>query len=444
MADLEINAGVQETLDALQMPGTNLFVTGRAGTGKSTLLRYLVDSADLGPSVVLAPTGVAAINVGGETIHHFFRFGPGVTPRQAESAARTAARTQRRARMYRGLETMVIDEISMVRADLLDAVDAFLKTIRSSREPFGGVRLLAFGDLHQLPPVVQREEKELFSHQYPSPHFFDSQVITKLATDRQESMYETFKVVELEKIYRQTDKDFIDLLNGVRNRQLSLEQLDRINARAGQDSLPGAVHLTTTNASANAINADHLEALSGKSFVSVAKISEEFPRGHFPTEEVLELKPGARVMLLTNDSADRWVNGTLGSLSGVGEQDGVHVLRIRLDTGESVVVQRHVWQAIHNYWDQDKQRIEQEVAGSFTQFPVRLAWAMTIHKAQGKTFPAMVVDFGSGAFAHGQAYVALSRCTSLKGLVLRRPMRLSDVRSDPRVESFLGYVRNNL
>ncbi len=442
--EMEINPQIQEVLDALGMPGTNLFITGRAGTGKSTLLRHLVDTADLGPTAVLAPTGVAAINVGGETIHHFFRFRPGVTPRQGESAARTTARSQRRARMYRGLETMIIDEVSMVRADLLDTVDAFLRTIRSSREPFGGVRLLAFGDLHQLPPVVQREERELFSSLYPSPHFFDSNVITQLATGAQASLYEPFKVVELEKIYRQRDQEFIDLLNGVRNQELSGEQLELINSRFGAEPNPGAVHLSTTNASANTINAEHLDALPEEPFVSVAKVSDEFPQGHFPTEEVLELKPRARVMLLTNDPAERWVNGTLGTLTGVEDGDGETALRIRLDTGESVEVQRHVWQAIHNFWNEEEGSIDQEVAGSFTQFPIRLAWAMTIHKSQGKTFPSMVIDFGRGTFAHGQAYVALSRCTTLDGLVLNRPMRPSDVRSDPRVGSFLQYVRDNL
>lgn len=440
---MEINPQIQSALDALDLPGTHLFITGRAGTGKSTLLRHLTDQGDLGHYVVLAPTGVAAINVGGETIHHFFGFRPGITRDRAEAVARSAARSEKRAAVYRRLETMIIDEVSMVRADLLDIIDTFLQKIRSSSEPFGGVRLLAFGDLHQLPPVVQREERELFSNQYYGPHFFDSQVITSLATAPQSSLYPPFLMVELEKIYRQSDDDFIDLLNAVRNRTITAGQIHAINERHGQEPAEGAVHLTTTNASAREINALHLEELPGTAFISTADVSEEFPASHRPTDEVLELKPGSRVMLLTNDAQGRWVNGTLGTLLNVDQNDEATALVVELDSGETVSVPEYTWEAIHNYWDEETDRIDQKVVGTFTQFPVRLAWAMTIHKSQGKTFPSMVVDFGRSAFAHGQVYVALSRCTSLEGLVLTRPLRPSDIRFDPRVNSFMNYIRQN-
>lgn len=441
---MEINPQVQAALDALEEQSTHVFVTGRAGTGKSTLLRYFLKDADLGRTVVLAPTGVAAINVGGETIHHFFKFRPGVTPTQVEASAKRLAKAAKSGRVYKALETMVIDEISMVRADLLDMVDLFLRTVRRSDDPFGGVRLLAFGDLYQLPPVVQREEQSLFSTQYHGPYFFDSHVLMKMLLEPTLSLTPPFQMVELKKIYRQSDDDFIDLLNGVRSKTLDAAQLERINSRFGAQPIPGAVHLTTTNATASRINAQHLDALDEDTFRSTAVVTDDFPRSHFPTDEVLDLKVGARLMLLTNDPMKRWVNGTLGTLMDIAEdEDGDEELSVKLDDGKWVRVGRFEWEAAYNFWDEAAKKIDRKIMGTFEQFPVRLAWAITIHKAQGKTFDAMVVDFERSAFAHGQAYVALSRCTTLEGLVLARPMRASDGRLDQRIVRFLEFAQQN-
>lgn len=443
-AGFEINEQVAAALDALDGSGRHVFVTGRAGTGKSTLLVHYLDGADLSRTVVLAPTGVAALNVGGETIHHFFRMWPGQTPAEAAEAGRRVARGPG-ADVYRRLASVVIDEVSMVRADLLDCVDAFLRAVRSSAEPFGGVRVIAFGDLYQLPSVVTSQERELFRQHYASPYFFSSEVFGRL---RDEENLENFAYVELQKIYRQVDQTFIDFLNKVRSKDVDADDLDLVNARvvdlevAMADPV-GPLFLTTTNRRASEINDAHLGRLPGRSSRFVAQVVGEFPDSYRPTDAELTLKSGARVMLLTNDQDGRWVNGSIGTVVQVHTGTGVDDERIvvQLDDGGEVSVEAHTWEAAYNRWDADAGAIVRETLGSFTQVPVRLAWAVTIHKAQGKTFDRVVVDFERSTFEHGQAYVALSRVRSLGGLGLARPMKATDVRLDRSVVRFLTGIQ---
>ncbi len=440
----EVNEQVALALDALEHSSRHVFVTGRAGTGKSTLLVRYLEGADLSRTVVLAPTGVAALNVGGETIHHFFRMWPGQTPAEAAQAGRRVAEGPG-ADVYRRLTSVVIDEVSMVRADLLDGVDAFLRAVRSSAEPFGGVRLIAFGDLYQLPPVVTAQERDLFRQHYPSPYFFSSQVFGRL---RDEENLESFAYVELRTIYRQADQAFIDFLDKVRSKDVAAADLDLVNARvvdvaAAMADPGGPLFLTTTNKRASEINDTHLTALPGRSSRFRAQVVGEFPDSYRPTDVELTLKAGARVMLLTNDADGRWVNGSMGTVVQVGTAVDADAGRIavRLDDGDEVDVEPHTWEAAYNRWDADVGAIVRETLGSFTQLPVRLAWAMTIHKAQGKTFDRVVVDFERSTFEHGQAYVALSRVRSLGGLGLARPMKATDVRLDRSVVRFLTGIQ---
>lgn len=443
--EMEINPQVAAALEALEGGSSHVFVTGRAGSGKSTLLRHFLDTANLRRTAILAPTGVAALNVGGETIHRFFRFFPGMTMGEVERHARDVAESDSSARVYRRLDAIIIDEISMVRADLLDQMDVFLRIVRGNDLPFGGVRLFMFGDLYQLPPVVVNEEREYFRTHYDSPYFFSAHVFNRLLGPQSES---PFSFVELEKIYRQTDPTFIELLNQVRSKELTAEALAAINARVvppgapGQMGNPKGIYLTTTNRRAAEINSQRLLELPGRPDIFVAEVSAGFPPSHFPTEERLELKAGARVMLLNNDPAGRWVNGSLGTVLRIDME--AEAALVDLDDGDEVWVERHLWQSSYNYWDEETEEVARESLGYFLQLPLRLAWAVTIHKAQGKTFPELTVDFERAAFAHGQAYVALSRGTSLDGLHLARPLRPSDVRLDRRIVKFLTRTQADL
>lgn len=437
--ELEINEQFETALEALAESEQHVFITGRAGTGKSTLLRLFLDNAPLGRTVVLAPTGVAAINVGGETIHHFFHFFPGMTPAEVEQSAARLSK-ERGSRVYKKLEAIVIDEISMVRADLLDGIDLFLRTVRKNDAPFGGVRLLSFGDLYQLPPVVKKEERELFKTHYVSPYFFSSHVFERLLSD---DCLDHFTIIELEKVYRQTDDTFIDLLNSVRSRDITDTQIDEINRQVtDHPDLDHAIYLTTTNRRSSQINRERLADLPGRAERFEARISADFPPSHFPTDPELELKPGARVMMVSNDPQGRWVNGTLGTLERIDVVDD-HLL-IALDDGDEVWVEPYVWETSYNAWDESAGEIVRQNVGSFEQFPLRLAWAVTIHKAQGKTFDRVVIDFERAAFAHGQAYVALSRATTLEGMRLVRPLRSSDIRLDRRIVKFLTRTQGRM
>ncbi len=422
---IELSPEAGAALTLFEETQQHVFLTGRAGTGKSTLLQHFRNTTRK-RLAVLAPTGVAAVNVQGQTIHSFFGFGPGITVDKARRRA-TAKR-----QLYRNLQTVVIDEISMVRADLLDCIDEFLR-INGPRdgEPFGGVQMILIGDLYQLPPVVQADEAHLFTNHYVSPYFFDASVFQQTS----------FDLVQLVKVYRQRDARFVDLLDAVRTATLETQQLQMLNARYRAD-LSGIdreqyVGLVTTNAMADRINAMYLDRIEQQAYAFKGIVNGTFGRPQLPTDETLRLKAGARVMMLNNEPRGKWVNGTLGNVTQIDERDSPTSIRVELESGYEGKILPYTWESIRYTYNPRTQQIESEVVGSFTQYPLRLAWGSTIHKAQGKTFDHVVVDFGRGTFAPGQAYVALSRCRSLEGLVLRRPLRREHVRIDPRVQAFL-------
>jgi ATP-dependent DNA helicase PIF1 len=433
---VEINDQFRRALDLMEGTSRHVFITGRAGTGKSTLLEYFRDTTKK-QVAVLAPTGVAALNVRGQTIHSFCRFKPDVTLEKVRKLPKGSS-TERGggAGIYKKFDTIVIDEISMVRADLLDCVEKFLRLNGPKpRRVFGGLQMVFIGDLYQLPPVVTSAERGLFSGtHYETPYFFSSRVF-------QDPGF-AVEFVELEKIYRQTEEDFIGLLNAIRNRSATQVELDRLNFRCDPDFVPPEdefyITLTSTNDLAFERNREKLDRLRGKSYSYAGFIEGEFERSSLPTDEMLELKAGAQVMLLNNDPKGRWVNGSIGRVAGIVQEKGEDdTIRVELRDGPVVDVLPNVWEIFRFALDKDSREIVSEPVGSFTQYPLRLAWAITIHKSQGKTFDRVVIDFGRGTFAHGQAYVALSRCTSFEGLVLKKPIRLGHVRMDWAIPRFL-------
>jgi len=363
----------------------------------------------------------------GQSMHAFFGFGPGITPEKARR------RASGKKQLYRNLQTLIIDEISMVRADLLDCIDQFLR-LNGPRAgaPFGGVQLLFIGDLAQLPPVVLPEEETLFTTHYASPYFFDAHVLRTTP----------YTIIHLTRVYRQQDAMFVTLLDAIRTGSVEQQQLATLNARCRSD-LAGYDHaqsvtLVTTNAMAERINAQHVAQIDQPPYTFIGTIDGTFQRPQLPTAETLTLKAGARIMMLNNEPRGQWVNGTLGYIDTITGEAGAVAIQVTLDNGYSGTISSYTWEAIRFVWDDAAQRIVSEVVGSFTQYPLRLAWAVTIHKAQGKTFDAVVLDVGRGTFAPGQAYVALSRCRSLAGLVLRTPLKLEHVLVDPRAQAFLA------
>jgi ATP-dependent DNA helicase PIF1 len=424
MGNIDLNPQFQQALELMEGTQRHVFVTGRAGTGKSTLLTCFLGKTRK-RAVVLAPTGVAAINVGGQTIHSFFRFRPDVTPDGIGRATRG-----RKKNLYKKLSTIVIDEVSMVRADLLDCVDRFLRLNGPDETlPFGGVQMIFIGDLYQLPPVVTGQEREIFRTHYATPYFFSAWVMEGL----------DMTLVELETVYRQRDNEFVRLLNAVRNDTATKDDLGLFNQRYDPnfEAPPNDyyIHLTSTNALADRINAERLAGLSGKIWEASGLMTGDFGPEYLPTGREIKLKKGAQIMLLNNDSYGRWVNGTIGQVTGFDEdEDGLPLILARLDTGENVEITHYTWE-IYRFFLKGA-ALTSEVVGTFTQYPVRLAFAVTIHKSQGKTFTKAVIDVGRGTFAHGQMYVALSRCTTLAGLVLKQPLKKSHILLDWRVVKF--------
>lgn len=429
MGNFKLTPQLVEVLKKLENGSGHMFLTGKAGTGKSTLLKYFRGNTDK-QLAVLAPTGVAAVNVEGETIHSFFKFKPGITPEEAKANAAK----MRNKDLYNKLEMLVIDEISMVRADLLDCINLFLKQARRSDRKFGGVRMVMIGDLYQLPPVVTDEEKQIFCDYYPTPYFFSAKV---WEDDGEVKLIETNEnnlvIVELTKIHRQQDPEFIQFLNLIREGELEEEDLELFNTKLNQNVLPeNCITLTATNAQADYINRAHLERTHGRIFSSEGVVSGQMNEKDLPTDRNLRLKVGARVMLLNNDPKDRWINGTLGKIVDVNEEG----VMIKTDDNKVFAVTPFTWGKYRTYYDPDTRSIQAMETGSFTQLPIRLAWAVTIHKSQGKTFDWVRIDLGNGAFAHGQTYVALSRCRSLQGIGLNRPLRRSDLIVDPKVKKW--------
>jgi len=426
--DIDINKEFRQAFELIERTSAPVFLTGKAGTGKSTFLRYFRDHTTK-KTVVLAPTGVAALNIHGQTIHSFFNFKPDITVDNLN----VVRVSKNMAKVYRNLEIIVIDEISMVRADLLDCVDAFLRIYGpTSRHPFGGVQMIFIGDLYQLAPVVRGTEKEIFQTVYRSPYFFDSKVFSELQME----------YLEFGKNYRQKDAAFLDLLNHIRNNTVEQEQLDILNARVQRDYVPDdkefIVYLTTTNKLADEINEQRLRELNTESFAWEGEVEGEFATNDLPTQANLLLKTGAQVIMLNNDPAHRWVNGSIGKIVNVFDTvGGKAVVTVHLANGEKVEVELFTWEIFRFFFNDDTQTIESEIVGTFKQFPLKLAWAVTIHKSQGKTFEKVIIDIGRGAFCHGQLYVALSRCTSLEGIILKRPISRSDIFIDHQITTFL-------
>jgi len=406
--DFVLSEEFESIVEQLENTKDHFYITGKAGSGKSTLLAYF-RSVTQKNTAVLAPTGVAAIRVKGQTIHSFFGFPPKVIQTRH-------IKKVRQIELLQNLETLIIDEISMVRADVFDAIDYSLRVHRKKlTQPFGGVQVIVFGDLFQLPPVVNMDESSLLERIYPNGQFFFH---SNIFQDAQ------FKTLELQSIYRQTDDHFIYLLNAVRDGSITNSQIDNLN-----DSLvenfemdEGKIILTTTNARASGINQNYLKQLSSEEFSYRAQATGQFYKELFPTDEVLKLKKGAQVIMIKNDPEKRWVNGSIGTIHDIAEK------KIKVKINHKIYeVKKEKWDRIQYSYDDDQQEVLENVTGSFKQYPMRLAWAITIHKSQGQTFEKVIIDMSQGSFAPGQLYVALSRCISLEGIELLRPLRKSDV-----------------
>lgn len=403
-----------------------VFVTGNAGTGKTTLVHYLRNVVKRN-SVILAPTGIASLNVGGVTIHSFFRFPPKIIE---DSDIKLVYDRK----LYRKLDLLIIDEVSMVRSDLLDSIDKFLRKNRSSQQPFGGVQLLLIGDLFQLPPVVPASESRVLkSKGYTSPHFFSSFSLQN----------SSLVPIELRTVFRQEESAFIKILNQIRVAEDLETVLNQINDRCCRiDTHNVDITLTCTNHSADQINRKHLSQIQSREYSYQGRMKGRFSleEDKLPSPLNLKLKAGSRVMFTKNDDQRRWVNGTLGVVDHLDEKS----ISVRLVAGQPGVlcdVLPVTWEAYKYLYDSDLDEIVAQKIGEYRQYPLMLAWAVTIHKSQGKTLERVLVDLGSGAFASGQVYVALSRCRSLDGIRLRRPIRETDVRCDPIIKRFYGALQ---
>ncbi|MCZ4694621.1 helicase [Ancylomarina euxinus] len=436
---MEDNKELRLAYDYIENTNTNIFLTGKAGTGKTTFLHRLRQES-LKRMIVVAPTGVAAINAGGVTVHSFFQLGfspilPEEEYKNKDQASPENRFNKTKIDIIKSLDLLVIDEISMVRADLLDGIDAVLRRYRKSKLPFGGVQLLMIGDLQQLPPVVKQEEWSILKRFYATEFFFSSRALQK----------SPHICIELKHIYRQKDEDFIRILNEIRNNQLSDQSRRRLNANYKPDFDPddkeAYITLSTHNRKAEDINEIKLEKLETDKMSFKASIDGQFPEYAFPTLEKLELKKGAQVMFVKNDSqsAKRFYNGKIGTITFMNKDS----ISVKCEGDEDVIeVEMETWQNIKFSINEKTKEIEEEVIGNFKQFPLKLAWAITIHKSQGLTFEKAIIDAAS-AFAHGQVYVALSRCKSLEGMVLKTRINPQGIICDSSVASFNKAMQEN-
>ncbi|WP_167137555.1 AAA family ATPase [Diaminobutyricimonas sp. TR449] len=420
MTALPLSPEQAAVFDAIEKTREHIFVTGRAGTGKSTLLNHLAWNTSK-QVLICAPTGVAALNVGGQTIHSLFRLPIGVI---AGSEIEQSAEVRK---LLNATDTLVIDEVSMVNADLLDAIDRSLRQARQRKnEPFGGVQVVLFGDPYQLAPVPgDGDERAYFRDHYASIWFFDARVWNDAH----------LRIFELTTIHRQHEAEFKYLLNGVRHGQVTAEMAKRLNDTGARPApREGAITLATTNATVNRINAAALGRLTGTAKTARAEVNGDFGGRSYPADESLQLKVGAQVMFLRNDSDQRWVNGSIGTVTRIGSTVFVDI------DGEEHEVQPTVWEKYKYSYNQATRELRKDVVAEFTQFPLRLAWAVTIHKSQGKTYEKAIVDLGQRSFAPGQTYVALSRISTLDGLYLTRPLRPSDIIVDQNVRRFMAQA----
>lgn len=422
---LQLTPEFTQILDELEKDKNHLVITGRAGTGKSTLLNIFRNTTKLN-AVFLAPTGIAALRIKGQTIHSFFRFPPRMI---------TAADIQRHflvGKLVRKLEVLIIDEMSMVRADVMDAIDISLRIHKNNQNPFGGVKLVLFGDMFQLPPVVAGgEEAYYFNQRYASPYFFDSEVWKNLSN---------IQYVELHQVFRQKDPTFIHILDQIRTNELDYETLSALNTNIDPDIKPGSgyIYLSPRNNTVDRINKAELNSINQPMEIFQGEINGDFSLNNAPANLVLSLKIGAQVMIIRNDTDMTYVNGTIGTVTSMDEKIEV----TNSSTGEVYKIEKAKWEMIRYIVDpDDKEKITTKTIGTFEQFPLKLAWAMTIHKSQGQTFDQVILDMEGGAFEHGQTYVALSRCTSLEGIKLKRPLKSSDFILDERIFPFLYNFR---
>lgn len=408
----------KKCLEILEKTNQNIFITGKAGTGKSQLIQYFRQKT-IKKVVVLAPTGIAALNIRGQTIHSFFGFPPRIIEPKAIRRQESGKITE--------LDTLIIDEISMVRADLLDGVDRFLRLNGKNQDlPFGGVQIVLAGDMYQLPPVVTSEESEVYGQFYDSPYFFSANSFH----------LDEFNVVELKTIFRQKEREFVNFLNNVRNGEVTSENMELVNQKVTDNVLEkDHVILCTINKTAQYINEQKLEAIYQPEFVFEATVEDDFPTEDrtLPVDLKLHLKKGAKVLFVRNDPAGRWVNGTLGKIHDVSED----LIEVKVDESKEVVqVSPCEWDNIKYEYDPKSGGLNEKVIGKLKQYPLRLAWAITIHKSQGMTLDRVCLDFSHSPFAHGQTYVALSRCRSLEGLILSRQIWPNDVIVDERIQKF--------
>ena len=431
---------MQKALQIIQFTRRSLFLTGKAGTGKSTFMRHIAATIKK-KHIILAPTGIAAINAGGSTLHSFFKlpFHP-LLPNDKRYSTRNIRDTLKyngeKNKLLREVELIIIDEISMVRADIIDFIDKVLRIYnRNMREPFGGKQLLLVGDIYQLEPVIKEEERQLLRPFYPSNFFFDAQVFREMQ----------LIAVELKKVYRQRDAQFIALLDHIRTSHVSDSDLRllnaQVNAEIGTEAGRLSITLSGRRDTVDYINEKQLNTLPDQPTIFYGHIEGEFPESSLPTPMELEVKTGAQVLFIKKDKERRWVNGTLGTIIGFGdEEDGI--IYVRTEEGRDFDVQREIWSNVRYTFNEKEQKIEEEEIGSYQQFPLRLAWAITVHKSQGLTFNNVKINFTGGVFAGGQTYVALSRCTSLQGISLQEPIRRENIFVRTEVTNFARNYNN--